>query len=73
MRSKDGGVCFSADGTLGQYDIGFLISSMVIDNYDYLSFTLSNDSDDAVTIYFNGASTVASVPAHSTQEIQLDA
>ena len=50
----------------GTYKIPFEIASIVISNYDYLTFTLKNDSDAPVTISFNDGDNGFTVAANAT-------
>ena len=50
----------------GTYKIPFEIASIVISNYDYLTFTLKNNSDAPVTISFNDGDNGFTVAANGT-------
>ncbi len=52
-------------GQTGIYKIPFEIASIVISNYDYLTFTLKNNSDEPVTMSFNDSDNEFIVAANS--------
>jgi len=55
----------------GTYKIPFEIASIVISNYDYLTFTLKNDSAAPITLSFNDSSNEFTVAAGSTKTAEM--
>ena len=55
----------------GTYKIPFEIASVVISNYDYLTFTLKNDFDAPITISFNDSDNEFTVGAGSTKAAEM--
>ena len=55
----------------GTYKIPFEIASIVISNYDYLTFTLKNNFSAPITICFNDGSNEFTVEANSTKTAEM--
>lgn len=55
----------------GTYKIPFEIASIVISNYDYLTFTLKNNSAAPITLSFNDSSNEFIVAAGSTKTAEM--
>lgn len=55
----------------GTYKIPFEIASIVITNYDYLTFTLKNEFDAPITMSFNDSANEFTVAAGSTKTAEM--
>ena len=66
-------VNFALDGTQEKYVFGFLLPTVVVSDYDYLSFTLSNPTDHYVAVSLNNSSEFAVCAPQSTTVAELPA
>ena len=58
------------DETL-KFDVSLFTSTIIVSNYDYVAFTVKNDSDKTVTIKFNGSVDCVTVKAGETVDAEL--
>lgn len=58
------------DETL-KFDVSLFTSTIIVSNYDYVAFTVKNDSDKTVTIKFNGSVDCVTVKAGETVDVEL--
>ena len=58
------------DETL-KFDVSLFTSTIIVSNYDYVAFTVKNDSDKNVTIKFNGSVDCVTVKAGETVDAEL--
>ncbi len=58
------------DETL-KFDLSLFTSTIIVGNYDYIAFTLKNDSDKAVTVRMNGSGDCIVIGAGDTVNVEL--
>ena len=58
------------DETL-KFDVSLFTSTIIVSNYDYVAFTVKNDSDKTVIIKFNGSVDCVTVKAGETVDAEL--
>lgn len=58
------------DETL-KFDVSLFTSTIIVGNYDYIAFTLKNDSDKAVTVRMNGSGDCVVIGAGDTVNAEL--
>lgn len=58
------------DETL-KFDVSLFTSTIIVGNYDYIGFTLKNDSDKAVTVRLNGSGDCVVIGAGETVNAEL--
>ncbi len=58
------------DETL-KFDVSLFTSTIIVGNYDYIGFTLKNDSDKAVTVRMNGSGDCIVIGAGDTVNAEL--
>lgn len=54
-----------------KFDVSLFTSTIIVSNYDYVAFTVKNDSDKTVTIKFNGSVDCVTVKAGETVDAEL--
>ena len=67
----DGGVTISSKQVKGKSKIEFYIASTVIDNYDFVSFKVTNNGQTAVKLSFNDSENAAEIAAGETKSVEL--
>lgn len=70
-ETKKGRLKFSFEKNEGKHVFDFITPTIVIANYDYLSFSLTNETAGEVTFFFNDSDYKEVISAGETQEIHI--